>query len=144
MDGLILIRQAEAAGLTVLADGDKLVIRGPRMGELLAKQLLANKPLVMAVLKGSPEEDVTTTNWAADARKVIAQFTDPALRFDFTDHYEETAAKLEHEQGHPRQTAEMLAFGELLAEILRRGINVKAATRPLATGKRGESDGSKP
>ena len=95
------------------------------------------------VPRGSAEEkNEVEPDWVGDARKVIAQFTDPTLRSDFTDHYAKTAAALEYEQDHPRQTAEMLAFGELLAEILRRGIDVKAATRPLATGKRGESDGS--
>ena len=66
-------------------------------------------------------------DWASDARKVIAQFAAPALRSDLTDQYEETAATLEHEQGNAHQTAEMLAFGELLAEILRRGIDVRTA-----------------
>ena len=42
-------------------------------------------------------------------------------------HYEETAAQLEYGQGNGREKAEMLAFGELLAEILRRGIDAKAA-----------------
>ncbi len=76
----------------------------------------------------SPEEkSEVEPDWTADARKVIAQFTDPGLRSDLTDHYEETAAALEYDQARPRQTAEMLAFGELLAEILRRGIDVRTA-----------------
>lgn len=74
------------------------------------------------------ERSEVEPDWASDARKVIATFTDPALRSDLTDHYEQAAATLEHVQGNPRHVAEMLAFGELLVEILRRGIDVKAAT----------------
>ena len=51
MDGVNLILAAEAAGLTVQAAGDKLVIRGPRRAEAVAKLLLARKPLVMAALR---------------------------------------------------------------------------------------------
>lgn len=36
MDGLTLIREARSAGLKLTADGDKLVIRGPRQAEAVA------------------------------------------------------------------------------------------------------------
>jgi len=51
MDGVDLILEAERAGLTVHARGDKLVVRGPKRLEPLAKALLANKPLIMSALR---------------------------------------------------------------------------------------------
>ncbi len=79
--------------------------------------------------ESAEERSEVKPDWPADARKVINQFADPDLRSYLTDHYEETAATLEHEQGNAHQTAEMLAFGELLAEILRRGIDVRTAKK---------------
>lgn len=38
MDGLTLLAEARAAGLEVRAEGDRLVIRGPRKAEALAKR----------------------------------------------------------------------------------------------------------
>ncbi len=51
MDGLILLQEASAAGLTVLADGDRLVIRGPRSADAIARRLLAHKAAVIAALR---------------------------------------------------------------------------------------------
>src|SRR5687768_9938149 len=50
MDGLTLLWDARAAGLTVRGDGDRLIIRGPRRAASMAKQLLARKPDVLAAL----------------------------------------------------------------------------------------------
>lgn len=50
MDGLTLLSDAAAAGLTVRADGDRLVIRGPRKAEPLARRLLEHKRQVIAAL----------------------------------------------------------------------------------------------
>ncbi len=47
-----LLAEAEAAGLAVRADGDKLAVKGPRRHEALAKELLARKPEVVAYLSG--------------------------------------------------------------------------------------------
>jgi hypothetical protein len=43
MDIVTLLREAESAGLQVRADGDRLVVRGPRSLEPLAKRLLERK-----------------------------------------------------------------------------------------------------
>lgn len=53
MDGLSLLKQAQAAGLAVEAQGDKLVIRGPKRAEALALELIQQKAAVMAVLTAS-------------------------------------------------------------------------------------------
>jgi hypothetical protein len=51
MDGITLILEAEAAGLSVQVDGDRLVIRGPRSADAIARRLLAEKPAVVAALR---------------------------------------------------------------------------------------------
>jgi hypothetical protein len=59
MDGLILLRRAQDAGLAVAAEGDKLVIRGPKRAEPVALLLLEYKPEVMAaLLLSEPAPDV--------------------------------------------------------------------------------------
>lgn len=50
MDGLTLLRQARQAGLRVGADGDRLVVEGPRRLETMAGALLAEKPEVLRAL----------------------------------------------------------------------------------------------
>ena len=54
MDGVALLAEANAAGLTVRADGDRLVVRGPRRCAALAQSLLARKPDVLAALEARP------------------------------------------------------------------------------------------
>ena len=51
MDGVELLSQAHAAGLTVTAEGDKLVVRGPWSAEPLAKELLEHKVEILAHLR---------------------------------------------------------------------------------------------
>ncbi len=51
MVGLALLAGARAAGLHVVADGDRLVIQGPRSAAPLAKRLLAAKPAVIEALR---------------------------------------------------------------------------------------------
>lgn len=55
MDGMTLLAEARAAGLEVRADGDRLVVRGPRTRENLARSLLAHKPDVMAAIHAVAE-----------------------------------------------------------------------------------------
>jgi hypothetical protein len=50
MDGLTLLSEAVAAGLTVRVDGDRLVIRGPKAADAMARRLLEHKPEVLAAL----------------------------------------------------------------------------------------------
>jgi hypothetical protein len=51
MDGITLLREAEAAGLSVEVVGDKLVVRGPKRAEAVALRLLAHKPDVIKALR---------------------------------------------------------------------------------------------
>ena len=59
MDGLTLLSDATAAGLTVRANAGRLVIRGPRAAEAVARRLLEHKAEVLAALgvDGSPGGD---------------------------------------------------------------------------------------
>ena len=66
MDGLGLLSQAQVAGLTVSAEGDKLVIRGPRSAEALAKELLEHKAEILQLLTLAwppPDAEELITAW---------------------------------------------------------------------------------
>ena len=51
MDGVDLILEAKAAGLSVALDGDRLVIRGPRSADAVARKLITNKPAVVVAMR---------------------------------------------------------------------------------------------
>jgi hypothetical protein len=56
MDALNLLAKARAAALTVRAEGDQLVISGPKRAEAVALLLLKHKAAVMAALaRGEPK-----------------------------------------------------------------------------------------
>jgi len=50
MGGLTLLDEARAAGLAVHAEGDRLIIRGPRQAEPVARRLMESKAAVLAAL----------------------------------------------------------------------------------------------
>jgi hypothetical protein len=54
MDGLMLMEEAKAAGLTVQADGQRLIIRGPISGEEIVRRLLEHKSDVLKVITKDP------------------------------------------------------------------------------------------
>ena len=51
MDGMTLISEARAAGLSIRAEGDTLVVKGPQHAETVARNLLTSKPTVLAALR---------------------------------------------------------------------------------------------
>ena len=51
MAGLKLLLQAQAAGLNVFARGERLIIRGPRSAESLARNLLRHKAEILLALR---------------------------------------------------------------------------------------------
>ena len=55
MDGLKLLTKAHAAGLTVEARGNELVVKGPKRAEAIAKELLAHKAMVLAALAAATQ-----------------------------------------------------------------------------------------
>jgi hypothetical protein len=73
---------------------------------------------------GESEHDNNSDDWAGDARRLIDALPDESLRVLLYDHFEESAATLEYEQGLTRQAAEQAAFGQILYQLLRRGLDV--------------------
>ena len=67
MDGLALLAEARDAGLEVRARGNRLVIRGPKRAENVARLLLDQKPVVLDALR------VATHEWG-DAAEAVAWF----------------------------------------------------------------------
>jgi len=78
MVGLTLLDEARAAGLTVLADGDRLVVRGPRAAEAVARRLLEHKTAVLAAL--APQ--VVESQAALDAQQDLVAVPEPAAGRD--------------------------------------------------------------
>src|SRR5262245_25426526 len=58
MDSLTLLAVARTAGLTVHADGDRLVVRGPARAAAVAQRLLARKPDVLAALAAEAADPI--------------------------------------------------------------------------------------
>jgi hypothetical protein len=107
LDGLNLLREARAAGLTVTVQGDKLVIRGPRRAEPVALRLLKHKPAVMAALVRAPAQPRQAAPEPERAGWDAA---------DWQAYFDERAAIREFDGQRPRVEAERLAWGELLVE----------------------------
>jgi hypothetical protein len=101
MDALTLLQQARAAGLTVLAQGDRLCIRGPRRAEALARQLLDHKVAVLAAL--ATEAPITVTP--------------EDLHPDWYFSWEERAAIMEHDGKLPRGRAQALALEDIREQM---------------------------
>src|SRR4051794_35687153 len=57
MDGMTLLTTARAASLDVHAEGDRLVIHGPKRGEALAQALIARKAEVLRLLRAEGQDD---------------------------------------------------------------------------------------
>ncbi len=55
MDSMRLLDQARGAGLEVSTEGDRLVIRGPKTGDAIARQLLERKAEVVPTLQAEAE-----------------------------------------------------------------------------------------
>jgi hypothetical protein len=78
MDGVsTVLSEARAAGLAVWAEDDRLVVRGPRAREALARQLLEAKPAVLAAL--AAEEANLAWRVAAMRARVPARGPIPLL-----------------------------------------------------------------
>jgi hypothetical protein len=95
MVGLSLLAEADAAGLTVTADGGRLVVRGPRRAEPLARRLIENKLAVLPLVNGH-------------------------LPPDWHVAWDERSAIMEYDGGLPRERAEALALADILAQMTNR------------------------
>ena len=54
---MILVERARVAGMDVCLDGGRLVVRGPRVGEAIAKELLDRKAEAVEILKAEAENN---------------------------------------------------------------------------------------
>lgn len=93
MDGMTLLQEARAAGLTVTRDGDRVRIEGPRAKNALARRLLERKSVIMHALR----VDLLSAEWRAE--------------------YEERAAIREYEGLQERTIAEAAALGDVLLRM---------------------------
>ncbi len=114
MDGVALLKQAASVGLSVRADGDKLVIRGPRKAEQVVRLLTEHKPAVLATINADganlPQGDFTTDQ---AANLPLA----PAID-------EERAAIVEYDAGVPRSWA--TGFAKLSTMSRPAGMSLRA------------------
>ena len=113
-----LLYKAEAAGLRIVRDGDTLLVYGPPEAEPIVEQLREHKPAIL------------NQWWNWQARRLLAGVDDLDLRQDLADVFDERAAICEYDGGLPAPDAEQLAFGELVAEAIRRGVNTTGAEVP--------------
>ena len=65
MVAMTLLQEAEAAGLAVHVDGDRLVVRGPRSAEAIAERLLDRKAEFIEAL---------SAEWDAETHHLIEWF----------------------------------------------------------------------
>lgn len=109
MDGLTLIRAARALGLTVIQDGDRLVVRGPASLEPIAQALLDSEAKVMAALADAALLGIAA-EWPAAARK------------HFLDKYAVTKDKASFDLNGPAWRAAVLEANRIAAGVpIRRG-----------------------
>jgi hypothetical protein len=71
METLVLLDQAQAAGLAVHIDGDELVVCGPPDAEPLALALLERKTEVLAALATAPPVDLEHQGWNAGVARAL-------------------------------------------------------------------------
>ena len=66
MDGLTLLREAESAGLQVHAEGDKLVVEGPKSAEPIALRLIKHKASVLPLVIGAVAREHAIARWLSE------------------------------------------------------------------------------
>jgi hypothetical protein len=77
MGGLSLVAEARKAGLRLRVDGGRLIIRGPRSQEALAKRLLCHKAELMSLLAAEARKP---DDWDEESKELIRFFQDSRPR----------------------------------------------------------------
>ncbi len=80
MEGIDLLSQAKAAGLTVEAHGSELVVKGPRRAKSVAMKLIERKAAVLAALDATMGKSITTMGQTP--REMVAQCKPTSGRAD--------------------------------------------------------------
>lgn len=104
MDGMKLLCQARQAGLVVFAQGDRLIIRGPRQAEELALKLLACKLLVLQALAMENSE----------SRTVVVDPAPEDLPPPWRERWEERVHIMIHDGKVHQEHAEAIALADVL------------------------------
>ena len=81
------------------AQGDKLLIHGPRRAEPIARELIAHKPLILAVLQDEP--DIVPADLPAEWHLL----------------WDERAGIMEYDGKLPREVAEAMALKNILRQM---------------------------
>ena len=74
MDGMTLLKKAQAAGLRIEAIGNVLKIRGPKRAAPIARRLLENKQAILAELLRKSGAVVIDQGWNPEAAALIKWF----------------------------------------------------------------------
>ena len=80
MEGITFLERARAAGLRVYADGETLIIRGPRRADDVARELLEHKAEVLGQLRGwsTPEPEIQNLlAWASELAEQALELPTP-------------------------------------------------------------------
>ena len=113
MGSLTLLDRARAAGLSVTAEGDRLIIRGPRRAEPIACELISRKAEVLALLAAPPAEPTPEPSVEPPSypwREVL-----PGWPVEWRQRWGELANQ-HQDAGLSWHRAEARAFDEVLAE----------------------------
>jgi hypothetical protein len=140
MGSLTLLDQARAAGLSVAAVGDRLVIRGPRRAEPIACELMGRKAEVLALLVApaeptlEPEGELPSypwrsavADWPASWRQrwgeLANQHQDAGLSWHKAEARAFTEVSAEHESGAEPPPLTLPPPAELSAPLKWRCLN---------------------
>jgi hypothetical protein len=102
--GMDCLLAAASAGLTVTVEGDRLIVRGPKAAEPVAKRVLANKPAVIEAIK-------------RPSASTMPEHLPPEWHFL----WDERAAIMEYDGKMPRERAEAMALEDILGQMRREG-----------------------
>lgn len=113
-----LIRTLEDRDIRLEVIDDRLRIDAPKgaLTDDLRQTLQMRKPELMDALR---------RDWASDAQKVIAALPDESVRPMLGEYYEQSVTFIQRETNCEQCEAEKQAFGLLLFQILRQGIETQ-------------------
>ncbi len=77
-----LLREARAAGLEVCAEGDRLVVRGPRAAASLAQALVGRKAEVLPLLASQADATVRPSWDPVEAERLLAELRAEVARLE--------------------------------------------------------------
>jgi hypothetical protein len=137
-----LLDEARRAGLRLAPDGDRLVIRGPKAAERLARALLEHKREVLSLLPRYPSASEARREPRAEpqpaASRVYFRTLDSEVWLTADDDAERLEAQLRAEgDGRPViRASELCRFAELVAADARAAVRAALAVMREFPGSR--------